>query len=36
MYVNPYPFGIFIGILGTVIVEITALVIYAVCSRRKK
>ena len=36
MYVNPYPFGIFIGILGTVIVEITALVIYAVCSMRKK
>ena len=36
MYVNPFPFGVFIGVLGTVFVEIAALVTYALCNRRKK
>ena len=29
MYVNPFPFGVFIGIIGTVVVEIIALMIVA-------
>lgn len=36
MYVNPFPFGIFIGVLSTIIVEIGAILIYAACHGRKK
>ena len=30
MYVNPFPFGVFIGVLGTIIVEVVILFIAAV------
>lgn len=36
MYVNPFPFGVFIGVIGTVLVEITLLVGWALYSGRKK
>ena len=36
MYVNPFPFGIFIGVLSTIIVEFGAILIYASCHGRKK
>ena len=29
MYVNPIPFGIFIGVVSTILVEIIALIIVA-------
>ena len=29
MYVNPFPFGIFIGVIGTIILEIIIAVIVA-------
>ena len=33
MYVNPFPFGIFIGVIGTVFVEIVGLIILAITSK---
>ena len=33
MYINPFPFGIFIGVIGTVVVEVVALVIIAMIKR---
>lgn len=36
MYVNPFPFGVFIGVVGTILTEILALVIYAVSSKGDK
>ena len=35
MYVNPFPFGIVVGVVGTILVEIVILVV-AVCTRSKK
>lgn len=29
MYINPFPFGIFIGVIGTIVAEILSLVIIA-------
>lgn len=29
MYVNPFPFGIFIGVIGTIILEVIIAVIVA-------
>lgn len=36
MYVNPFPFGVVVGIVGTIVVEIAALVIAAFCSKGSK
>lgn len=30
MYVNPFPFGVFIGVIGTILVGLAALIILAV------
>ena len=35
MYVNPIPFGIFIGIVSTLVVEVIALMILATRSNKK-
>lgn len=35
MYVNPLYLGIAIGVVGTIVVEVAALVTYAVCSKKK-
>ena len=34
MYVNPIPFGIFIGVVSTIVVEVVALIIYAICTSK--
>lgn len=34
MYVNPIPFGIFIGVVSTIVVEVVVLIIAAMCSKR--
>lgn len=36
MYVNPIPFGIFIGVVSTIIVEVVALFIWAAHKGDKK
>ena len=36
MYVNPIPFGIFIGVVSTIIVEVVALILYAMRNGRGK
>lgn len=36
MYVNPFPFGIFIGVLSTIIVEVAILLIVAANKGDKK
>lgn len=36
MYVNPFPFGLVIGIVGTILVEIAIIVGCAIFSGRKK
>lgn len=36
MYVNPIPFGIFIGVVSTIVVEVVALIIAAACSKGDK
>lgn len=36
MYVNPIPFGIFIGVVGTIVVEVVALIILAMVRSSKK
>lgn len=36
MYVNPFPFGIFIGVIGTILVGILGLVILASCDKGDK
>ena len=36
MYVNPIPFGIFIGVVSTIVVEVVALIICGICSGSKK
>ena len=36
MYVNPFPFGIAVGVVGTIFVGIAILVIAAVCSKGDK
>lgn len=35
MYVNPIPFGIFLGVVGTVVIEVIALIIYALSKGNK-
>jgi hypothetical protein len=35
MYVNPFPFGVFIGVISTIVVEVIALVVIAVCKGDK-
>ena len=35
MYVNPFPFGIFIGVLSTLIIEVIALIIIAKTGSKK-
>ena len=36
MYVNPFPFGIFIGAVCTLTIEVIALIIYALNKGGKK
>ena len=36
MYVNPFPFGVFIGVISTIVLEIAALIIIAACKGDKK
>lgn len=36
MYVNPIPFGIFIGVVSTIVIEVVALIVYALSSTRRK
>ena len=36
MYVNPIPFGVFVGVVSTIVVEVVGLIIWAMCSVRKK
>lgn len=36
MYVNPIPFGIFVGVVGTIVVEVVALIIFALCKAGKQ
>ena len=36
MYVNPIPFGIFIGVVSTIVVEVVALIIVAIHKGDKK
>ena len=36
MYVNPIPFGVFVGVVSTIVVEVVGLIIWAMCSARKK
>ena len=36
MYVNPIPFGIFIGVVSTIVVEVVALIIWGINSNRGK
>lgn len=35
MYVNPIPFGIFIGVVSTIVVEVVALIIVAIRNSRR-
>ena len=35
MYVNPIPFGIFLGVVSTVVIEVVALIIYALSKGNK-
>ena len=35
MYVNPIPFGIFLGVVGTIALEVVALIIYALWKGNK-
>ena len=34
MYINPFPFGVVIGVVSTIVVEVVALIIFAVCSNK--
>ena len=34
MYINPFPFGVVIGVVSTIVVEVVALIILAVCSNK--
>lgn len=36
MYVNPIPFGIFIGVVSTIVVEVVALIILAIKRSNKE
>lgn len=36
MYVNPFPFGIFLGVIGTLIAEILGIIIWANCDKGDK
>lgn len=36
MYVNPIPFGIFIGVVSTIVIEVVALIVYAMYSTRRE
>ena len=36
MYVNPFPFGVFLGIIGTFVVEVTAIIIAVLCHKGDK
>ena len=36
MYVNPFPFGVFIGVVSTIILEIAALIIIGTCKGDKE
>jgi hypothetical protein len=36
MYVNPFPFGVTVGVVGTILVEIILIVIAAACSKGGK
>lgn len=35
MYVNPIPFGIFIGVVGTIVAEVVCIIILAARSNKK-
>lgn len=35
MYVNPFPFGVIVGVVGTILVEIAIIVIAALCNKRR-
>lgn len=36
MYVNPIPFGIFIGVVSTIVLEVVGLIILAMCKGDKE
>lgn len=36
MYVNPFPFGVAVGFVGTLVVEFILLVVAALCSKENK
>ena len=36
MYVNPFPFGVFIGVIGTFVFEVTICIIAVLCSKGGK
>lgn len=36
MYVNPIPFGIFIGVVSTIVLEVVGLIVWAMCSIGRK
>ena len=36
MYVNPFPFGIFMGVISTIVVEVAILLIMAAVRSNKK
>lgn len=36
MWINPLPFGIFIGAVSTIVVEVVALIIIALCRKGDK
>ena len=36
MYVNPFPFGIFIGALSTIVIEVAILIIIAAIRSNQK
>ena len=36
MYVNPIPFGIFIGVVSTIVVEVVALILWGIKRSDKK
>ena len=36
MYVNPFPFGVFMGVISTIVVEVAILIIMAVVRSNRK
>ena len=36
MYLNPFPFGLFVGVVSTIVLEVVALIIFGVTKGNKK